>query len=1665
MSIIVSAYTKNAFKEFFLPSMNNSDYSITFNKNDFSMQNDFSVKLEVLDNNWSFVKSSDYYIEMDGRIHFGKILRNGDVLRLITKDNYVITLLIFDVAKPFDAFDKYNINGIGRITIGSSPSSMLQYNTFGLVSKKHAEIYRENDSWHLKNYGDNGTFVGSARISSDVELRFGDCINIFGLRIVFYDSMIAVKSSGEIYSVNSGVLRPVDAGSGVRTGLPPNEKRTEFSRSPRKIEKIYTDPVEVDSPPQPQQEKKRPLLLTIGPSLTMAIPMVLGCLLAVFAAQGGSSAFMFTGVITAVSAGIFGVFWAMMNMKYEKNAAIEQEQYRLGRYSEYLDKCAESIKQKYIANARAMSNMYLSAAECCRYDEKNPNLWNRNYTHDDFLFVRLGLGAVDFQVPIIIQKQKFTLIEDTLADRPGEIKTAFRKLKNVPVGIDLGKKRMFGIVGSKNHGAAYSIVRCIAANIAANNCYTDVKMIFIYDEARSGENWSYTKWLPHVWSEDRKVRFIGANKNDIGDIFFELSNTLRTRAESIESGGTQKVQMRPRYILFVEDISLIEGELISKYIFDTNTDYGITTVVMAETRDELPNSCEDIVECSEDFSGIYNVYDSFDERRTVKFDQISVAETEKFARRISGIRVKELESGGELPSSLTFLEMYNVNKPEELNVYDRWRKNRTYETMKTLVGRKSGGADCYLDIHEKYHGPHGLVAGTTGSGKSETLQSYILSLSIDFSPDDVGFFIIDFKGGGMANLFSDLPHLVGQISNLSGNQVHRAMVSIKSENKRRQKIFSEHGVNNINSYTRLVKNNEASLPVPHLFIIIDEFAELKREEPDFMRELISVAQIGRSLGVHLILATQKPSGTVDDNIWSNAKFRLCLRVQDKQDSNDMLHKPDAAYITQAGRCYLQVGNDEIFELFQSGYSGAAYDAAGESQRAAIAKMLTLTGREAVVGSRSMIKRKNSLRLRWITGIVECILDASKSSGISILDAQTNVILMNKLLTKVYDKLHENDIKYSSSKADRDKIMNLINLWTEEILYMGLAPEEQSAFLVDEAAAARVQLPEVKEASQLEAVIEYLKNVAKYNGYDHGLKLWLPILPEMIYLNELDGYSGQIFNGKEWIRRSGEWRLEAYIGKYDDPVNQAQQPLMVSFTENGHYAVCGTVVSGKSTFLQSLIYSLAVSYTPDYVNMYAIDFSSRLLSVFEELPHMGGVMYEGDLEKIGKFFNMVKKMLSLRKQLLKGGNYEQYVRVNGISVPAVVIFIDNYANFREKTKDAYQDIITTISKEGVGNGIFLVISASGFGSTELPNRIADNIKSVICLEMGDKYKYGDVLKTMRFNILPEQGVRGRGLAKIGGDILEFQTALALKADDDYQRGEKIISACREMRNAWKGSCAAAIPEIPAKPRWRHLAANDEFAELISDREKLPFGYNQADASLAFIKLSEIYSFVITGRNRTGKTNMQKIMMMSAARKNGKIYVISTDGESLPESLAEKLGADYVRGYENIFGFFKEIMPEFALRNRKKNELVGKGFADDELYSEMSAFEPVFIFIDNLCEFAKLVYDPANVSKCDMRGFLENITDKGRNHNIFFISAFNSDDYSLASGYKVFANMTDNAHGAHLGGNLVSQKLFDFTGVSFAEQNRSLKPGIAYLPASDSDNTVKRVVVPLFGGGDV
>ena len=258
-------------------------------------------------------------------------------------------------------------------------------------------------------------------------------------------------------------------------------------------------------------------------------------------------------------------------------------------------------------------------------------------------------------------------------------------------------------------------------------------------------------------------------------------------------------------------------------------------------------------------------------------------------------------------------------------------------------------------------------------------------------------------------------------------------------------------------------------------------------------------------------------------------------------------------------------------------------------------------------------------------------------------------------------------------------------------------------------------------------------------------------------------------------------------------------------------------------IRDRVYSFISRYSPDTVWMYLLDFSSHMLAPFETAPHVGGVIFDNQEEKTARFIHMLIQMMDERKKLLQGGTSSQYVRAVGIKLPAVLIVVDNFSAFREKTKNKYDDVILRLAREGVGYGMFLVITAAGFGMAEIPSRIGDNIRTVLSLEQADKFKYMEVLRMTRLHILPETDVRGRGLAVVDGRVLEFQTALSLPAEDDFERVQALEAYCREMDSHWEGRGAALIPEIPKNPTLGMLAEQDSYGQAAADHSLLPFGY--------------------------------------------------------------------------------------------------------------------------------------------------------------------------------------------------------------------------------------------------
>ena len=1659
MGVLLSVYSQEAYKEYLLPSCQNGEERINLRKNLFGLKEDILLNLEATNGCWRLT-GANAAVEIDGESFVGRILRSEDSIIITNKENKRLYIICRVKDSLFEAYRKFKIAGRKEVVIGSGLDKDIVYSFIHeekqYVSKTHAILRRTEKGWEIDNKGSNGSFLNNCRIKKSSVLKYGDHINIWGMDIVFLKDVLGINIGTNLSETLVKLDRWKDEEQVEKASEDIHfEAKSDFyHRYPRHIEPLDTETVEIEGPPAPKEKNDTPLFMQIGPALTMMLPMLLGSGLAILSSRMSGavgSGFMYTGLVTAGCSGILGAFWAVNNIKYAEKKRKQEETRRFDIYSQYLIQSAEKIKKSYNHSRQILFERYPSAEEILGDGRDIPkNLWGRNQDHGDFLYYRLGIGDIPFQVPITIPKERFSMIQDSLAEKPRLIKENFKTLKAVPVGVDLMRHSLLGIAGGENKQGTDTILLNLVTQIATQNCYTDVKMVFLSENEEYSERWKFALWLPHVWSESRKIRFTAFNKTDAREVIFELTEILRKRFEQQGSRDVenQKVFL-PYYILFVENEDLISGELIEKYIYCREKKLGLTTVFLAERYEDLPNDCECIIQNDEEFKGLCNIKKGESGKQEIEFDSIGQEKIDVLARKMSPMRVNEREISSEIPSSISFFELYGVGCPEDLKAGDRWRKSRVFESIKALIGVKGGGEPCYLDLHEKYHGPHGLIAGTTGSGKSETIQTYILSLALNFSPDDVGFFIIDYKGGGMGNLFANLPHVMGQISNLSGNQIQRALVSIKSENLRRQRLFNENGVNNINSYTRLYKSGEIKMPIPHLFIIIDEFAELKKEEPEFMRELISVAQVGRSLGIHLILATQKPAGTVDDNIWSNAKFRLCLRVQDRQDSIDMLHKPDAAYLTGAGRGYLQVGNDEIYEMFQSGWSGAEYDEEIGTNEQILATMLTVSGKTAIVGNHERSRKRAEARIRWLSGIIH---EWSQIANTYLGDTSNLYGKNTDEMIEVWQRhLADTGEDHLNNEHGKRLLKNLILLYKEA---KESGREGDLYWITERAEEKHWNLPEPKRRTQLNAVIDYLDQTAKKEGYRSQEPLWLPVLPARLGINQVWRMVQGVVFESSWPEYAGKMVLKAEVGLCDDPVNRVQEPLILNFTEDGNHAVCGLPMSGKSTFLQTTVYSLLKKYSPQYLNVYILDFSSRMLEAFEKAPQVGGILYESDLDNIGKLFHMLEKRLKERKKMFRGGNFSQYTAKHGSVCPAILVVIDHMAAFREKTSAKYDDILLRFSRECASNGIYLLISGASYGISEIPSRLKDNFRKNVCMELQDKYQYADILNAVKIDTMPEAGTPGRGLVKTDDGILEFQTCLVSETQDDYGRLEKIQEECLRMEQSWMGKRAKSIPVIPEKPVWSDFVKWDEVEDDFLDRRKLPIGYVYETAEPCNIDLLNTYCFIISGKARTGKTNLLKIAMRSAARKNARLVVIELEGAEL-KTEAENLGAQYIATCEDYFHLMMGLFPEIKKRNEEKKNMLRQMADKEELFDKLSEKTPYFLFISDLAKFSQVMHGKEGEER-GCAGFTSNFFEKGDSQNVYFIACMNPDKSLDVQSLKVYQTFVDWKTGIHLGGNCDGQTYLDFSKLSYNQLKEVLPAGQGYVLMSQKEGAIRTVI---------
>lgn len=921
-------------------------------------------------------------------------------LRTEQKENMI--LMVEPETNSRSRYRLYRIPAGGVIDVGQAEYNQIQFLHRYADPNRHLRIcYREDIPEAVLTSGEglgtgsaNPVYLNGQIVCDRRQAAIGDVIFLFGLKIVLGRGFVAVNDPDGLTRVH---LEPQP----MRVFIPAEIREREdpgdtFSSAPRERMEVIHRTFRIEQPPEGLQETDTPWIVMMGPSLTMAMGSLFSSVLTinnVMASGGGISAAM-PSLVTSLVMVMGSAVWPIVARRVQHRSQVRKAAIASDDYEIYLKGLQTQIRAASDLQKKILTENNPVLDECIRkIMEVSETLWERSQRHKDFLDVMIGMGDVPLDAEFAYPERSYHSQISQSARDMYELVARDHVVQNVPITLPLKGAGIVGVIGDREQVISFG--KALLIELTAMHNYEDLKIIFIYSE-KERAHWNFVKWIPHLWNDEKTVRYLANDADEVRSLSDYIGNLRAVQTHSgKEAGG-------PHYLIFASDKTLAERAQAIKEFYQSPDAQNMTIIALYDERRHLPKATSYVIDLissakrskfPEKYAGVAATladYNDITGQRIVCRERIGFdADPEDIFIRMSNIHLDSAASAKQLPSQITFMEMFGMGKAEHMDLLRRWRENSSVNSLAAPIGVDADGYFINLDIHEKRQGPHGVIGGMTGSGKSEFIISAIASLAINYSPEDVAFVLIDFKGGGMADVFRDLPHTAGLITNLDGNELKRSFLAIENELQKRQKLFKEISerkkISNIdiNKYQKLRREDKSLKPLPHLVLISDEFAELKQQHSDFMGQLIRIARIGRSLGVHLILATQKPDGVVDDQIKSNIRFKICLKVQDKSDSQGLIGRPDATLITNPGRFYLQVGNGEVFEYGQSAWSGATYEPTEHPRRNVCDYIEVINEQGRMICRQAMPKgpRPAGVPEKQIDAIVQFIRQVAEQNGL------------------------------------------------------------------------------------------------------------------------------------------------------------------------------------------------------------------------------------------------------------------------------------------------------------------------------------------------------------------------------------------------------------------------------------------------------------------------------------------------------------------------------------------------------------------------------------------------------------------------------------------------------------------------------------------------------------
>ena len=778
--------------------------------------------------------------------------------------------------------------GLGDHVIGRSSQSDVTLDD-PTLSRSHVRLSVRDGSVSVSDAGSsNGTFLDGTAVMVPTAIGIGTVIEA-GHTLLRIDAFQPGAARSSV--VEGGLVR--------------------FNRPPRAMPKTPDRTFSLSAPPTPPDKRRLPMISAIGP-LVVGIPMV-----AISAVQGNTM-FLLMGVATMVASPVL----AFASYYEDRRGGRKDHVASLANFERELAKTstdmAASLADEVIDRRRRSPD---AADLVDRAHQHRSNLWERRPDDADFLATSVGWADQPSEGVVVIRDGGDEAQREKAEAELARHETA----RNVPVIVDVAKAGVVGLCGDR--AALLGSARWMVLQLATLHSPRDVVMVGAVTRDERAD-WLWLPWLPHLRSDVSPLQgaHLAVGESEAAGLFEQLGSIVKSRQGE---GGNRLGERRkpaPAVVAIISEHLALPRTSITR-VLEEGPAAGVYVLWLGTNADSLPGECTVVLECaSMPPSIVMSVPGEGTQLPNVVVDSITLDDIREAARALSP--VKDVTAGGargQIPNGVPLLELLGMQTPSANDIVQRWQI--TPFGVDAPIGASAGGP-FVLDM--RLDGPHALVGGTTGAGKSELLQTFVAALAATHPPNRVTFLLIDYKGGAAFKDCVDLPHTVGMVTDLDGHLVNRALISLNAELRRREHLLRDFAAKDLLEMERRYPDDAP----PALVLIVDEFASLAKELPDFVDGVVNVAQRGRSLGIHLILATQRPAGAINDNVRANTNLRIALRMNDQADSLDVINAKDSAMLprTLPGRSFVRTGQSELTEVQVAYVGGHTAGGAATSRR-------------------------------------------------------------------------------------------------------------------------------------------------------------------------------------------------------------------------------------------------------------------------------------------------------------------------------------------------------------------------------------------------------------------------------------------------------------------------------------------------------------------------------------------------------------------------------------------------------------------------------------------------------------------------------------------------------------------------------------------------------------